>query len=257
MSRCRHLLVLIGAFAILPLSAQTPTACYGKFVPLKPALMSCQEAAPACVTDATGLNGRWIWGCPSGTNSAAPLAGGGFAILSPPAPAVQFESPLDTMIRAQQLRNLQLQNQQMRQQMNAPAMSPPPVVHSVPTPPSGANPTSETDFSRMITMDHPNGRMWNSWTPPMRLVYLLGMHEALGPLLSADVPKPEVPVYFPRALNLSETLTALDQFYAEPANLPIPIFAGMSIVTLEANGAAREKIDSELSIARRISSVGK
>jgi hypothetical protein len=49
-----------------PLVAQTPLACATQLVPLKPLSLYCSNATPICVTGQNGMNGRWVWGCPTG-----------------------------------------------------------------------------------------------------------------------------------------------------------------------------------------------
>ncbi len=53
-------IVFIGAsLALHPLVAQIPVACAGQLIPLKPASIFCQGAAPVCITDGSGIRGRW------------------------------------------------------------------------------------------------------------------------------------------------------------------------------------------------------
>ncbi|MBZ5635171.1 MAG: hypothetical protein LAO55_18770 [Acidobacteriia bacterium] len=53
--------------ALNPLVAQTPPACATQLIPFKPLSLYCSNAAPVCVAGQNGMNGRWVWGCPTGT----------------------------------------------------------------------------------------------------------------------------------------------------------------------------------------------
>jgi hypothetical protein len=111
----RLILAAFSVAAFHPLVAQTPIACAGQLVPLKPpAMMSCQTATPVCLTDANGFNGHWVWGCPSAATN-----GGGFldpSIISNGIQPPQINSPLTTMQQAERVRQLRLQNEQIRLQ---------------------------------------------------------------------------------------------------------------------------------------------
>ena len=64
--------VLLSLAASVTLAQST--ACIGKTVPTKPiAMASCLNAAPACLTDQNGNNGRWIWSCPASTTPPPPM----------------------------------------------------------------------------------------------------------------------------------------------------------------------------------------
>lgn len=113
-------LTLVAVFfvaAFHPLVAQTPIACSGQLVPLKPlAMASCQNATPVCLTDANGLRGHWVWGCPSGSQTApsapSPYVPIPLGVIQP-----HFNTPLENATEAERLRSLRLQNQQMEQQL--------------------------------------------------------------------------------------------------------------------------------------------
>lgn len=240
----RAALAVFCSMATLPLWAQTPVACSGQLIPLRPAGMSCQQAAPVCITDPSGTRGQWVWGCPNSSETQYPQ-------VTPQAPLPQLQYPhIDTptegRMKAEQLRNQQLQNQQLQNQATAPYVPPAPVVVPVPIP--------APDLSEIMTMDHPNGRLWKSWSDTGKLAYLLGMREALNPLLE-DIPKHEAPTYFSPKMTLSQTQTGVDRFYEDPLNVRIPIFAAMRLVTMKANGAPTQQIDSELETNRKISGV--
>jgi hypothetical protein len=232
----------VFSLATLPLSAQTPVACSGQLIPLRPAGMTCQQAAPVCVTDPSGTRGHWAWGCPNASGNQA-------VQVTPQAPLPQLQyphinTPDEVRMKAEQLRNQQLQNQQLQNQISTPAAPSQPVV--VPVSPTAS------DLSEIMTMDHPNGRLWKSWTDTGKLAYLLGMREALNPLMEG-IPKHEASTYFSPKLTLSQTQAGVDGFYEDPQNVRIPIFAALRLVTMKANGAPKEEVDSQLAINRKIS----
>ncbi len=114
-----HRLILAAFFvaAFHPLVAQTPIACAGQLVPLKPvAMASCTNAETVCIADQYGMRGHWVWGCPSGSQTApsAPLP-----YVPIPLGVIQphINTPLENATEAERLRSLRLQNQQMEQQL--------------------------------------------------------------------------------------------------------------------------------------------
>jgi hypothetical protein len=143
--------IILAVFGMYPLVAQTPRACIGQLVPLKPvSVLSCRNATALCLTDANGFQGRWVWTCPQNGALDVPNQDqigrpGGFldpGIISNGVQPVKIDSPLEIMQRVEQLRQLRLQNQQIEQQnremerrLNQPA---PPPVAAPPTPQESA-----------------------------------------------------------------------------------------------------------------------
>ena len=123
----RSIAFICASLVLQCLAAQTPTACAGQLVPLKPPSVMCQGAAPLCVTNASGTSGRWVWGCPRGTVAApAPTLDPGLLdSIAHPTPPPSNNTP-DGAGQAERLRQLRLQNQQMEQQLG-----------TEPSPPSG------------------------------------------------------------------------------------------------------------------------
>lgn len=115
----RVTLAVFGALA-LPLVAQVPVACVGQLVPLKPVSLFCQGAAPLCVSEANGVRGHWVWGCPA-ASSAVPGSGTGVdpgvldSIAHPSSPHIM--TPIEAAMEVERLRQLRLQNQQTEQQL--------------------------------------------------------------------------------------------------------------------------------------------
>ena len=112
---CSATFAVFCSLAILPLSAQTPLACAAKLIPLKPVGLYCQNAVPVCVTDSNGINGQWVWGCPtSSSNVQLPPT-----INVPPQPQLQYphiDTPMDAYRKAVEIRQMQQQTELMRQQ---------------------------------------------------------------------------------------------------------------------------------------------
>ena len=139
-----------------------------------------------------------------------------------------------------------MQNQQMEMRLNAPQIPPPaPLVVPVPVP--------AVDMTEIMTLDHPNGRLWRDWNETGKLAYLLGLREGLNPLME-NIPKHEADTYFPPTMTLSQTEAAVDKFFEDSENIRVPIFAAMRIVTMKVNGATQDQIDSEITLNRQISS---
>ena len=111
-------MILVGlSLANLPLLAQTPAACMGQLVPIKPSNLFCSNAAPVCATDQSGVRGRWIWGCPvPAASSPAPSGPDWTKLLPQPPPA---ESASDIALKAAQARQMRQQTELMREQAEA------------------------------------------------------------------------------------------------------------------------------------------
>ncbi len=74
----------------------------------------------------------------------------------------------------------------------------------------------------------------------------MGLHE------SFDFGDPEnFKKLFPKNLSFEELRKAMDRFYDEPENLPIPLIVGQTIVTLKANGESPQLIAEMIADARK------
>ena len=113
--KLRATFAVLCSLATLPLLAQRPLACVSKFVPPKPTGLYCLNAVPVCITDSSGLSGEWVWGC-SASGSNVPVPSGG-VVQSPPLQP-HIDTPVETMLKVEQLRNLRLRNQQWQNQIN-------------------------------------------------------------------------------------------------------------------------------------------
>lgn len=102
-------LSVFSGLALHPLAAQTPIACVAQLMPLKPLSLSCSNAAPVCLTDQNGMNGHWVWGCPSASETKPDTA---WQIPLSVGSKVPLADPIQLRIEVERLRQLQLQNQQ-------------------------------------------------------------------------------------------------------------------------------------------------
>lgn len=94
-----------------------------------------------------------------------------------------------------------------------------------------------------------DGRFWQHLTTPpgTKFSYILGISEGVtfvGSLFQRNV-------YFPNSLSSDEFIKAIDKFYDQPENLPIPIMQAMRMVTARVNGADPVAIEKEIATLRR------
>jgi hypothetical protein len=75
----------------------------------------------------------------------------------------------------------------------------------------------------------------------------MGFNEALGIEAAAAQSG-----YFAPAMTFAEVPDAVDRFYGEPENLPIPILAALKIVAMTAKGIPQPQIDEELRLNRQL-----
>jgi hypothetical protein len=130
----RVMLTVLGSLSLSPLMAQTPIACAGQLVPLKPvALLSCPSAAAICLTDASGIRGHWVWGCPSASAPAAQIDPSIPLSVNQP----HFTTPVETLMEIEKLRSLRLQNQEIEQQLRTAEQST--ATNSAPQPDSAVS----------------------------------------------------------------------------------------------------------------------
>ena len=61
-----------------------------------------------------------------------------------------------------------------------------------------------------------------------------------------------IPLYFPKNLNAGEFSSAIDSFYRDAENIPIPIIYAMGLVTLSANGAPPSVFTEMLASTKRM-----
>lgn len=100
---------------LYPLSAQVPLACAAQLVPLKPIGIACSNAAPVCMTDSAGINGKWVWGCPATADPATQLDSTIPLRVTQPKQKTYTELLKD----AEELRRLRLENQRIEQEIRS------------------------------------------------------------------------------------------------------------------------------------------
>lgn len=170
------------------------------------------------------------------------------AIAHPQVPNII--SPMDAMIKAQQLRRLQLENQAIQQRNEAAAQQQSQqsqgatrpsaaAAYPLPDPPVVRKPPSlnQAPIETQLTLGFSNGRAWNGATAEMKLSYVTGMLEVLSLTQSADLMK-----FFGRGLTVLETAQAVERFYAEPENLQVPVTFALQVVAMKTNGESPEAV---------------
>jgi hypothetical protein len=95
-----------------------------------------------------------------------------------------------------------------------------------------------------------NGRWWRDYStlPDMRLGLLVGMVDGLA---AASDESKLYSLVVPGGLTYEESIKALDTFYEDPLNGPIPVVGALQIVKLKAEGKDVPFIDAAISSWRR------
>jgi hypothetical protein len=89
-----------------------------------------------------------------------------------------------------------------------------------------------------------NGRFWLLFANKVEK-----MNFVLGAQAMAQAEK-QYEVYFPANLRLGEITDAVDKFYSQTENLPIPIVGAFTIVAMRANGTPEAIINSFIEAMR-------
>ena len=118
-------------------------------------------------------------------------------------------------------------------------------------PPSNA--PGQAGASRLKTGTLSNGRAWGIFADAEKKSYLLGLSEGIVSMLgvfpdTGDYLKEQVP----QSLSIIEVSKALDRFYAEPENLPVPVIRAMHIVALKTMGLEPDRLEREVALERRL-----
>jgi hypothetical protein len=100
-----------------------------------------------------------------------------------------------------------------------------------------------------------NGRAWGIFADAEKKIYLLGLSEGIVSMLgvfpdTGDYLKEQVP----QSLSIIEVSKALDRFYADPENIPIPVIRAMHIVALKTMGLEPDRLEREVALERRLAS---
>jgi len=92
-----------------------------------------------------------------------------------------------------------------------------------------------------------NGKMWVTISDRDNSTYisgfLNGVQSAGGEVLGVKIS---------RNLNVSEFVEAINSFYLDPINRPLPVTAAVAIISLESNGASPEKMKEAIAKMRGI-----
>jgi hypothetical protein len=91
-----------------------------------------------------------------------------------------------------------------------------------------------------------NGRAWQAGTQTAKIYYIRGAFDAL--LVAAFSEQSQ---YFPANLVARELAKAVDHFYEEPENLPIPIVKALRLVTMRARGEDPGVVEKAIATERR------
>jgi hypothetical protein len=92
-----------------------------------------------------------------------------------------------------------------------------------------------TEDPAWLTSGVINGRAWQTFGEEEKVVYTTGASEALIVV----------------ALSPKEFVKAIDRFYQEPENLPIPVMHALKLAVMKANGEDPAVIDKMTASERR------
>ena len=103
------------------------------------------------------------------------------------------------------------------------------------------------------TWDDLNGRFWIGHTATAKIDFLIGYSEAWAAWKRTEPNGLLVNAYFPTGIPFSELRQGLDQFYAAPENLIIPISEAIMFWTMKANGKMTpEQLSAKIAEAIRL-----
>lgn len=105
-----------------------------------------------------------------------------------------------------------------------------------------------------MTAGQMNGRAWNVLTETEKLIFtsgvLAGVKSEAGDCgVSIEAAGMR---YWPPRMEFDEHRKAVDQFFANPLNVGIPILEGFHIVSLEYLGASAAEVDRYVRVVRRL-----
>jgi hypothetical protein len=147
-------------------------------------------------------------------------------------------------IQSQRKTSIDLETDALRKRLGMPDPS-----ASVSTPQIPSTPLSElrqpNNEGLSRTNGLINGRAWQMLPDAEKAGYLMGLGDVVG-----WIEKPIDPELIPTGLIVNEIEAAVDHFYTEPPNLPIPVIRAVHIVALKALGVTPEEIQKEVGIER-------
>lgn len=165
-------------------------------------------------------------------------------------------------IRAMQLMN-QIQAEQLRQmqamrqgnQSNAPsyhaAPAPAPAPSASPAPaPQGL--AGAFDPTTVRTAGMSNGRYWKTLSAEDKVIWFLAYADGVaGGAMFFGGGMQKAATILPMQLTPAESREALDRFYDLPENLPLPLSAGIFLVSFKASGAEVKAVEDLTAQFRR------
>jgi hypothetical protein len=146
----------------------------------------------------------------------------------------QIMTPLDALLKAQQLRKAQLDNQALQQQIEQQQRQTEQRPSISPQRPLTERPVADNQR----TLGFVNGRLWNTASIDMKVSYIVGIAEAVA-LMSGDLFR-----YFAKDLSPQEEAKSVDMFYNDPGNLAVPVSFALQIVAMKANGGKPEAVET-------------
>jgi hypothetical protein len=87
-----------------------------------------------------------------------------------------------------------------------------------------------------------NGRAWNEFNAAMKAGYLIGLSEGSEVVAAFATAGKDKADLLPSVLNFGEISAALDLFYKEPTNAPVPVVFAVSYVKRKAEGASEAEL---------------
>ena len=98
-----------------------------------------------------------------------------------------------------------------------------------------------------------NGRAWKAFNPAMKAGYLLGLFEG-SELVAEFVSNGKTKqVLFNQSIKFGEVSVALDTFYTDTTNAPVPVIFAVSYVKRKAEGASEAELKELEAKYRRLS----
>jgi|ERR1035441_2971589 hypothetical protein len=169
----------------------------------------------------------------------------------------QVQDPMETMRRAQEIRNLQLQNEQIRLQNEATIRAR--ESNARPTPPSLRDSPAEI-MAEVTTHGLLNCRAWKSGDEGMRAFYIYGAIETLTSFVADTAKEPDkikelIENYLPYELNLNEMTAGVSQLCGQPENARLPVFNVLKVLSLKTRSGTPREVEETLSIDRKVSSM--
>jgi hypothetical protein len=198
--------------------------------PVKPPSVPPASAVPltqACTCDSVGSNCRWVW-VQAPAPGSAPLGLGALTPLFEQAgKGAPIANPQDIALRQAQIQQSQAQNA-AREEYFTRGLS---------------NGLAWRAASRSLNKAYVTGCLGGK-TPsggPVQTAYMAGFMAAHR-RLDSDTPWAR--------LTVGDTVKALDKFYAEPANLLLPIVGAMSLLSERLAGHAQVYMDYQMARIR-------